>query len=62
MINRLPSQYQAPHANGKRPSDAAPDKKTQALAKVARCIGDYPAAALGVAFTAGLILGRLVKR
>ena len=62
MINRLPSQYQAPHANGKRPRRTAPDGKSQLLAKAAACIGSYPVAAIGVALAAGLILGRLVKR
>jgi hypothetical protein len=62
MINRLPSPYQAPHANGKHPRQGVPDKKLQALEKFARCIGEYPVAALGVAFAAGLIVGRLVKR
>jgi hypothetical protein len=62
MINRLPSYYQAPHANGKHPQRAALNGKSPFLAKAAACIGAYPAAALGVAFTAGLIIGRLVKR
>jgi hypothetical protein len=62
MINRLPNPYQATHPNGKHPRPAAPDKKSQLAAKAARCIGSYPAAALGMAFVAGLIIGRMVKR
>jgi hypothetical protein len=62
MINRLPSQFQAPHANGKQMHRAAPDARAPFLAKAARTIGSYPAAALGIAFTAGLIIGRWVKR
>jgi hypothetical protein len=62
MINRLPSQFQAPHANGKRQPPVAPDGKSHFLAKAARTIGNFPAAALGIAFSAGLIIGRWIKR
>ncbi len=66
MINRLPKSFWLPTANGTKspPSCSsqalnAPERWAQAAA---RCIGDYPVAALGAAFVAGLLMGRMVKR
>jgi hypothetical protein len=64
MINRLP-KAQSGHPNGKlhKPSVAATAPMTQRITQsAARCIGEHPVAALGLALVAGLALGWVVKR
>ena len=64
MINRLPKEFQVSTTNGKHraPAAAAVELKDRMLTSAARCIFNYPVASLGVAFVAGMIIGRLVKR
>jgi hypothetical protein len=64
MINRLPKTL-AGHPNGKlhKPSVAGSAAMAQRITQsAARCIGEHPVAALGLALLAGLVLGRVVKR
>jgi hypothetical protein len=65
MINRLPKEFRLPAGNGRKPAlgDGAEDGFAhRAVASAARCIGNYPVAALSAAFLVGLIAGRVVKR
>ena len=65
MINRLPKEFRLPTANGVKHiagADAAASVAHRAVASAARCISNYPVAALGIAFLAGLVAGRVVKR
>ncbi len=65
MINRLPKEFRLPAANGRKHAlgdDADAGFAQRAAASAARCIGNYPVAALCSAFLVGLIAGRVVKR
>jgi hypothetical protein len=64
MINRLP-KTDVGHPNGRmhKPSAVPPASMPQRVVQsAARCIGEHPVAALGLAFLTGLLLGRVVKR
>jgi hypothetical protein len=66
MINRLPKSFWLPAANGagahESPLEKAEEVPKRVIAAAARCIGTYPVAALGAAFMAGLVVGRVVKQ
>jgi len=66
MINRLPKEFRLPAPNGAKNGASqlpAEDGFAHRIARsAARCIGQYPVAALSAAFVVGLVAGRIVKR
>ena len=76
MINRLPDEYSVNDpgigagAGAVRPGVAVPAGlaparepfKQRMITSAANSVGTHPVASLGVAFVAGILLGKLVKR
>jgi hypothetical protein len=66
MINRLPKSFWLPAANGvsvhESPLEKTDELPHRMVHAAARCIGNYPVAALGAAFVAGMLVGRVVKK
>jgi hypothetical protein len=65
MINRLPKSYLMPAPNGEKAHARAAHTNSfwqRSIEGAAKCIGDYPLAAIGTAFLVGLVVGRVIKR
>ncbi|HYO24457.1 MAG TPA: hypothetical protein VEQ85_05860 [Lacipirellulaceae bacterium] len=62
MINRRPSEFRLPTANGTGHRQAAGELPQRVMTRAAHCVAQYPVAVLGAAFVIGLVVGRVVKR